>query len=69
MKEKTDLTNYEVKGILKEFGVNSEDELVDKVEETWYQSMCTICGNPLDLRACAYDDGDPICLGGCRGQR
>jgi len=60
-----DMNEGDVRQILKSFRVNTEDELVDEVNNTWYISNCVRCGKELDLTTCMYDDGDPVCRGGC----
>lgn len=60
---------FNVKKILKDFGAKTEDELLEIVNDTWHVSECTKCGKELDLRTCQYIDGDPVCYGGCHGQR
>jgi len=61
--------SFDVGRILKDFNAKTEEELMETVNNTWYVAECTNCGKELDLRVCEYDDGDPICLGGCHGYK
>lgn len=65
VKEKEDINEGDVRKILHDFGVNSEEELNNKLNDEWNKSFCTKCGRELDLTTCMFDDGDPICRGGC----
>jgi formylmethanofuran dehydrogenase subunit E len=51
----------QVKNLLQEFNAKTEKELKDKINETWWESNCSICGQKVDLRECHYENGDPIC--------
>jgi len=51
----------QVKNILKEFNAKTEKELKDKINETWWESNCSVCGQKVDLRECHYENGDPVC--------
>lgn len=66
-KQSQDMNEGDVKKMLREYGVKSEDELLEKLDETWNKSFCTRCGKELDLTTCMYEDGDPVCFGRCRG--
>ena len=65
VKEKEDVNDGDIKKILHDFGVNSEDELNTRLNDEWSKSFCMRCGKELDLTTCMYDDGDPVCYGGC----
>ena len=66
-KQNQDMNERDVKKMLREYGVKSEDELLEKLDETWNKSFCTRCGRELDLTTCAFEDGDPVCVDKCGG--
>jgi hypothetical protein len=63
-KEKENISDRDIKNMLHDFHVNSENELNTNLNDEWNKSFCTRCGKELDLLTCSFDDGDPICFGG-----
>jgi len=43
------------------------DEEVEKMlHESIGDGRCIRCGTKIDLFTCSWDDGNPVCRGGCR---
>jgi hypothetical protein len=65
MRNSNEMNENDVKEILNEFGVKTEDELSDKVNKTWNLVKCSRCGRKIDLTSCNWEDGDPVCANEC----
>lgn len=64
-KNNDEVSDRSIKKMMKEYGAKNEEEFQTIIYDKWNISQCIICGKMLDLTTCAYDDGDPICFGGC----
>jgi hypothetical protein len=64
---KENMTDKDVKRLLKEFGAKNEEELVDIMQNSWNSAICQKCGRKIDLLNCDYENDDPVCKGGCIG--
>jgi hypothetical protein len=54
--------------LFREFGVNSEKELAEKLNTDWEMLPCVECGREAKLDQIIFIDGDPYCLCCGRGQ-
>jgi len=63
--KKNDVTDRDIKKILKEYGVKNEEDFERVINEEWKLVECTRCGKLIDLTTCSFEDGDPVCYGGC----
>ena len=65
-KKKSSQIDRDIKKMLKEYGAKNEEEFAQIINEDWKFAECTRCGKLIDLTTCSFEDGDPICYGGCR---
>ena len=64
---KKDISEKDIKEMLRDFGVKTEDELIEKMEKTWNKVRCCRCGKTIYLETCYFtNDEAPICPGGCK---
>lgn len=64
-----DMTMNDVKNILLDFDVKTENELAEKLtDDDWHILKCSRCGNQISLFTCSWDNGDPVCFGGCKNE-
>lgn len=64
-KNNEEVSDRSIKKMMKEYGAKNEEEFQTIIYDAWNISQCIICGKLLDLTTCGYEDGDPVCLGGC----
>jgi len=61
-KETNDTDRKAIGQMLKDYGVNSEDELSKKLTgEGWDTVKCILCGRNISILSCRYLGGDPVC--------
>jgi hypothetical protein len=53
--------NFDTNKLLKDFGVKTEDDLLNTLDKESKTLPCIICGNEFSFDELSFPDGDPIC--------
>ena len=56
-----DFNYHKMQSLFRDFGVHSEDELQEKLDNDSRTIPCSVCGKELDIETFAFVDGDPVC--------